>query len=209
LRDRPGRGEGEREPDHDDLLRAAAARLLAPRRWERASMRPPHRAKRNRFAAKTWRDGPRQHSAKDELWGAVVAYRYARAMGAERVLYRYQAAMNAHDLEALLDCFDPGYESVQPLNPDRDFRGRETVRERWTTIFREVPDFRAELLRSAVDGEEAWGEWRWRGTRADGSAIDVRGVTIVGAPDERIVWGRFYLEEAGAGGGGMRIETAG
>jgi ketosteroid isomerase-like protein len=115
--------------------------------------------------------------------------------------------MNSHDLEALLACFELDYESIQPLNPDRDFRGRDTVRQRWTAIFGGVPDFRAELLRSAVDGDEEWGEWRWRGTRSDGSAIDVRGVMIVGVRDGRIAWGRLYLEEAG--GGGMRIETAG
>jgi ketosteroid isomerase-like protein len=129
-------------------------------------------------------------------------------MGTAEVLARYSAAMNAHDLDALLDCFDADYESVQPLNPDLDFRGSDTVRERWTAIFREVPDFRTELLRSAVDGNEEWGEWRWRGTRSDGSSIDVRGVMIVGVRDGRIAWGRFYLEEAGSGGGGMRIEAA-
>jgi ketosteroid isomerase-like protein len=122
------------------------------------------------------------------------------------MLRRYQDAMNAHDLEALVGCFDDDYESVQPFNPDRDFRGRETVRRRWTAVFRDVPDFRADLLRSGVAGDEEWAEWRWRGTRADGSAIDVVGVTIVGIRDGRIAWGRFYLEEAGAGRGGMRIE---
>ena len=114
--------------------------------------------------------------------------------------------MNAHDVEAVVACFDDDYESVQPLNPDHDFRGRETVRQRWTAVFREVPDFRADLLRSAVAGDEEWAEWQWRGTRADGSAIDVVGVTIVGIRDGRIAWGRFYLEDAGAGSGGMRIE---
>ena len=128
-------------------------------------------------------------------------------MAAAPVLARYSAAMNSHDLEALLACFELDYESIQPLNPDRDFRGRDTVRQRWTAIFRGVPDFRAELLRSAVDGDEEWGEWRWRGTRSDGGAIDVRGVMIVGVRNGRIAWGRLYLEEAG--GGGMRIETAG
>lgn len=34
----------------------------------------------------------------------------------------------------------------------------------------------------------------------------LRGVMIVGVRDGRIAWGRLYLEEAGAGGGGMRIE---
>ena len=62
-------------------------------------------------------------------------------MDAERIIERYRDAMNAHDLDALVDCFDPDYETLQPLNPDRDFRGRETVRERWTAIFRNVPDF--------------------------------------------------------------------
>jgi hypothetical protein len=32
---------------------------------------------------------------------------------------------------------------------------------------------------------------------------------IVGVRDGRIAWGRLYLEEAGAGGGGMRIEPVG
>ena len=54
-----------------------------------------------------------------------------------------------------------------------------------------------------------WGEWRWRGTRAEGSAIDVRGVTIVGVRAGRIAWGRFYLEETGGRGGGMHTEVVG
>jgi ketosteroid isomerase-like protein len=122
------------------------------------------------------------------------------------VVERYCRAMNAHDLDTLLGCFDPAYESVQPLNPDRDFRGRENVRERWTSIFREVPDFRAEILRTAVAGDEVWNEWRWRGTRADESEIDVRGVTIVGVRDDRILGGRFFLEQVGHSGGGLHIE---
>ena len=130
-------------------------------------------------------------------------------MDAERIIERYRDAMNAHDLDALLDCFDPDYESVQPLNPDRDFRGRETVRKRWTAIFANVADFRAELLRTAVGRHEVWGEWRWLGTRADRTPIDVRGVTILGVRGDRIAWGRFYLEEAGAGGGGLHVESPG
>jgi ketosteroid isomerase-like protein len=129
-------------------------------------------------------------------------------MDALRVIKRYRDAMNAHDLEALLDCFALDYESEQPLNPDRDFRGRETVRERWTSIFTDVPDFTAELMRAAAADDEVWGEWRWRGTRVDGTVIDVRGVTILSVRDDRFAWGRFYLEEAGAGAGGMHVESS-
>jgi hypothetical protein len=40
--------------------------------------------------------------------------------------------MNAHDLGALVDCFEQDYQSEQPVNPDRSFEGRKTVRARWS-----------------------------------------------------------------------------
>jgi ketosteroid isomerase-like protein len=125
---------------------------------------------------------------------------------ARAVIDRYWRAMNDHDLEGVLECFEPDYRSEQPVNPDRSFQGRETVRERWSTIFESVPDFRAELVRTAAGEDAVWSEWRWTGTRKDGTRLDVRGVTITGVRDGRIAWGRFYLEEVGSGGGGMRVE---
>lgn len=116
-------------------------------------------------------------------------------------------AMNEHDLEMLVDCFDPDYRSEQPVNPGRAFSGRETVRERWSSIFESVPDFQAELVRAATGDDAVWSEWRWTGTRGDGTQLDLRGVTITGIWEGRIAWGRFYLEQVGAGGGGMRVET--
>lgn len=66
------------------------------------------------------------------------------------VLERLNAAMNAHDLEALLDCFREDYDSEQPAHPDRGFGGTEQVRANWGAIFAGVPDFKSELLRTAV-----------------------------------------------------------
>jgi hypothetical protein len=63
------------------------------------------------------------------------------------------SAMNARDIEAFVDCFDEDYESEQPVHPDRAFRGRGQVRANWSAIFDGVPDFRAELVASAVSGE--------------------------------------------------------
>ena len=68
-------------------------------------------------------------------------------------------------------------------------------------IFAGVPDFRAELLRSARQGDTGWAEWHWQGTRADGTHLDMRGVTIFGIRDDRIVWGRLYLEDVEGGQG--------
>ena len=68
----------------------------------------------------------------------------------ESVNARLQRAMNAHDLDALVGCFDPDYLSEQPTHPNRAFRTPEGVRKHWSWFFENVPDFRAELARTAV-----------------------------------------------------------
>jgi ketosteroid isomerase-like protein len=108
---------------------------------------------------------------------------------------RLLEAMNAHDLEGHLDCFHEDYQSEQPAHPARTFSGREQVRENWSKLYESISDFRAELLRLAVVGEEEWGEWIWRGTKEDGTPLEERGVIIMGIRDGRIAWGRLYVEE--------------
>jgi limonene-1,2-epoxide hydrolase len=121
------------------------------------------------------------------------------------VLGRLNAAMNRHDLEAFVACFDPGYESEQPAHPDRRFRGAAQVRSNWAAMFAGVPDIRAEILRSAAAGDTAWVEWRWDGTRADGSRLAAAGVCVFGVRNGRVAWGRLYMEDVEAGSG---IEAA-
>jgi ketosteroid isomerase-like protein len=118
------------------------------------------------------------------------------------VMQRLAAAMNAHDLEAFLGCFAEDYRSEQPVHPDRGFGGREQVRANWSAVFEGVPDFRAELVRAAADGDTVWTEWRWQGTRSDGEPLDMAGVIISGVRDRLIASGRLYVEpveQAGAG----------
>ena len=121
---------------------------------------------------------------------------------ASPVLVRLHEAMNQHDLEAFLSCFDLQYRSEQPAHPDRAFGGVEQVQKNWSTIFSGIADFRADLVRSCTDAEAVWAEWEWRGTKADGSRLLLRGVTIFGLEADRLSWGRLYMEpieEAGAG----------
>ena len=118
---------------------------------------------------------------------------------AERLL----AAMNAHDIDAFVACFDEDYDSEQPAHPDRAFRGSDQVRKNWSAIFESTPDFRAELVRvDAADGAE-WSEWRWHGTHADGSVLDMAGVIVAGIRDERMAWARLYVEPVERGGAGI------
>ena len=121
------------------------------------------------------------------------------------VLARLSAAMNRRDLAAFVDCFDPEYESEQPAHPDRRFRGRAQVERNWAAMFAGVPDFRADVLRSAVAGDTVWVEWQWTGTRADGTRLDARGACIFGVRGGRLAWGRLYMEDVEAGRG---IEAA-
>jgi ketosteroid isomerase-like protein len=111
---------------------------------------------------------------------------------------RLTAAQNAHDLDALLACFDAEYFSEQPLFPARTFRGIDQVRANWSALLGAIADFRAELLRSAVEGDTVFAEIRWTGTKQDGTPLDERGVIIAGVRDDRVAWGRFYVDEVHA-----------
>jgi ketosteroid isomerase-like protein len=111
------------------------------------------------------------------------------------VVERLRDAMNRQDLEAHLACFDANYRSEQPAHPTRGFGGREQVEKNWGALYDAIPDFHAELLATAARGGTAWAEWHWTGTRADGTPLDMRGVTLLGIEDDRIVWGRLYMED--------------
>ena len=117
------------------------------------------------------------------------------------VIERLTAAMNAHDIEAFVACFAEDYESEQPAHPDRAFRGREQVRANWSEVFAGVPDFRAELVRTAADGEVVWSEWSWEGTQSGGERLEMAGVVVFGVREDRVAWARLYVEpvERGAG----------
>jgi ketosteroid isomerase-like protein len=114
------------------------------------------------------------------------------------VATRLHDAMNAHDLEAFLDCIHPEYKSEQPAHPGRGFGGREQVRANWTAIFASVPDFAAQLLSHAEREDQEWSEWHWIGTRTDGTALDMAGVIVAGIRDGRMAWARLYLEPVAA-----------
>ncbi len=109
--------------------------------------------------------------------------------GPEAVIERLGRAVNHHDLEALLECMDEGYRSEQPAHPNRGFGGKEQVRKNWSALFESFPDFEAELLRCASEGEAVWSEWRWAAT-----GLSMAEVAVFRVREGRIVWGRLYME---------------
>ena len=110
------------------------------------------------------------------------------------VTTRLRDAMNNHDLDAFLDCFHEDYKSEQPIHPGRGFGGREQVGTNWSAIFSGVEDFTADLVSHCQEEGREWSEWRWTGTRQDGSILDMAGVIIFGVRAGRIAWGRLYVD---------------
>jgi ketosteroid isomerase-like protein len=118
------------------------------------------------------------------------------------VVERLRDAMNEHDLEALVDVFDPDVVSETPAHPQRTFRGADQVRRNWEQIFAGVPDLHADLLDAVRHADTVWSEWDWSGTRRDGSPHRMRGVTIQRLRDDRVISVHFYMEPVEEGGPG-------
>jgi Ketosteroid isomerase-related protein len=114
--------------------------------------------------------------------------------GARDVVNRLFEATNAHDVESLTRCFAEDYVNETPLHPSRGFRGRDQVRTNWTAIFQGVPDIRAEIVRSAYDGNDAWVECEMAGLRRDGAPHLMRGIIVFQVENGLISSARFYLE---------------
>jgi ketosteroid isomerase-like protein len=119
--------------------------------------------------------------------------------GVRDAVNRLFEATNAHDVESLTRCFAEDYVNETPLHPSRGFRGRNQVSKNWTAIFHGVPDIRAEIVRSAYDGNEAWVECEMSGTRRDGAPHLMRGVIVFTVKRGLMASARFYLEPVDTG----------
>src|SRR3954464_12381711 len=113
------------------------------------------------------------------------------------------AALRSRDADRLAALFADDYDSRQPAHPDRAFRGRDQVRANWSEVFAGTPDFHADLIATAVKDDDVWSEWRWSGTHADGSRLDMAGVIIFGMRAESIEWARLYVEPVDQDGEGI------
>jgi hypothetical protein len=113
------------------------------------------------------------------------------------------SATNAHDLDALTACFADDYVNTTPVHPAQGFTGSAQVRRNWGQLFAAIPDLRAELLATSVDGRTVWSEWELGGTRRDGTAHLMRGVIVFTVEADVIRAARFYLEPVSENAAGI------
>lgn len=116
-------------------------------------------------------------------------------MDPKRLLERLHTALNARDLTNLVHLLQVDFEQIWPAQPDRNTIGLEAMRETWERIFRDYPDFRADLVRQSIESNVIWSEWHWEGSeqRGQGQQLDQVGVVVFGVEQDLIAWGRFYL----------------
>jgi hypothetical protein len=87
------------------------------------------------------------------------------------------------------------FERFYPAQQEEETTGLEAVRAKWEEIFNLYPDFRADLLRQAIEGNVIWSEWRWYGQRADGQdgRFEQMGVILFGVEEGLLAWSRSYM----------------
>lgn len=117
-----------------------------------------------------------------------------------QVLDRLVAAVNAHDLDGLVDCFAENYALTDPVHPARSFTGAAQVRKNWNTVFNAVPDVHLDVEGQAVTDAGFWLEGTQVGTRWDGRRVETRMVFIAVVAGGRISSAHMYAAPVEPGG---------
>lgn len=103
-----------------------------------------------------------------------------RPVGVE-FLVSFCDAFNRHDLDALMehmteDCiFDA---SAGPDQHGRRYVGREAVRAGFAEVFTTFPDSQWEEGHHWISGDRGVSQWVFRGTRLDGTRVEVNGCDL-------------------------------
>src|SRR5688500_14193718 len=98
-------------------------------------------------------------------------------------------AFNRHDLDALMahmteDCvFDA---AAGPEQQGRRYAGQDAVRAGVAEVFATFPDGQWEEGRHWVSGDRGVSEWVFRGTRRDGTRVEVNGCDLFTFRDGKI-----------------------
>jgi len=100
---------------------------------------------------------------------------------------RLNAAINAHDIEALMEAFaeECVFENTGPPPDGVRFEGPAAVRAFWARWFAKNTDARFEAEEMVVCGDRAVVRWAYHKTR-DGSPWHLRGIDLFRVRDGRV-----------------------
>jgi steroid delta-isomerase-like uncharacterized protein len=96
------------------------------------------------------------------------------------VVERYVAALNAHDVDGVLDCVTDDYTSEHVATLGSGLRGKRAYRERLPAFLAEFDDLHYEIEDTIVDGDRAAVAYRmscrWRGETGAARSVALRGL---------------------------------
>lgn len=98
-----------------------------------------------------------------------------------RLLTKFAAGWNAHDVDMLLECMTEDavfYSSVGPELDGAVVKGIAALRDAFTSLWLSFPDAAWNDVHHIPSDEYAITTWRFSGTNADGSSVNVRGCDI-------------------------------
>ena len=104
-------------------------------------------------------------------------------------LESFCAAFNRHDLHALMGFLTDDCVFLLSSGPNQEgtaYRGREEVRRGFSEVFATFPDAQWEEGRHLVCGDRGLSEWVFRGTRTDGTRVEVNGMDVFTFRDGKI-----------------------
>jgi glyoxylase-like metal-dependent hydrolase (beta-lactamase superfamily II)/predicted ester cyclase len=115
---------------------------------------------------------------------------------------RYFAALNAHDLDAAVELWEPG--AIDRLVGQEELLAPAGLRAYFSALFAAFPDFQLEIIELTTYRDRSAVRWRATGTFAgpgefqgfapNGARIEIEGCDVVRVRDERIVHNDAYLD---------------
>jgi ketosteroid isomerase-like protein len=96
-------------------------------------------------------------------------------------LQSFAEAFNSHDLDAIMSHMTEDCVFEASAGPDSDgkkFTGQQAVRKAFEEVFTTFPDARWDNPQHFVTGSRGCSEWIFRGTRPDGTRIEVTGCDL-------------------------------
>ena len=117
-------------------------------------------------------------------------------MDPKRLLERFHTAINTRDLTNLVHLLQVDFEYFDLFRPENNSTGLEAARTRWDGLFNRYPNFQADLVRQAIEGNTIWTEWRWRGgPSGNENGFKQVGVVIFGVEQGLLAWARLFMND--------------
>ena len=112
-------------------------------------------------------------------------------------LQSYSDAWNDHDIDKVMsymteDCiFETGGGTERY---GTRYQGFDVVKERFVEVWTDLPDVQFEALVHFVQGDHGCSEWTFRGTRTDGTKVEIDGCDLFTFENGKIKSKRSYIK---------------